>query len=93
MSKEELHQHANETTPSDVIVPNTWAGLIIWAVGKWGAGAVFAGMLIWVYTDLQKANNAWVGVVQANTEVIQQLVRAVETNNDEIKELRYQRNP
>ena len=92
MSRDELHARASDSTPTEVTIPNSWAGLIVWAVGKWGAGAIFACMLVWVYTDLQKANASWVGVVRANTEVIQQLVRAVEANNDEIRELRYQRN-
>lgn len=33
---------ANCDTPSAVEVPSTWAGLIVWAAGRFGVGIVFA---------------------------------------------------
>lgn len=77
MSRDELHQRANESTPASVVVPNTWAGLIVWAVGKWGVGAIFGLMLVWVYQDLQNANKAMVEVVRANTKAMEGMAQGI----------------
>ena len=46
---------ANADTPSTVQVPDTWTGIIIWAVGRFGSGiimaAVFAYAAWMVYKD------------------------------------------
>ena len=87
MSRDELHKHASSTTPAVVNVPNTWAGLIVWAVGKWGVGTIFMIMLGWVYLDLQEANRAMVEVVRANAVVIENLAKEVRSNGDKVDRL------
>lgn len=89
MSKEELHAHAQDTTPAYVQVPQTWGGLIVWAVGKWGAGAIFCLMLIWVYQDLQTANRGMVRVVESNARAIYQMAEEIKETNRRLEELRY----
>lgn len=37
-----LHKLAQNDTPAAVEVPSTWAGLIVWAAGRFGVGIIFA---------------------------------------------------
>lgn len=37
-----LHQIAQNDTPSKIEVPQTMAGLLIWATGRFGVGIIFA---------------------------------------------------
>lgn len=37
-----LTKIANSDTPAVVEVPSTWAGLIVWAAGRFGVGVIFA---------------------------------------------------
>ena len=61
MSRNELHELAQSTTPPDVQVPNSLAGLAMWAAGRFGIGVIIAGVFGWalvqVYVDLQKLND------------------------------------
>ena len=76
-----LAEYANNQTPQDVHVPNSWPGLMVWAIGKFGIGVVFAAMLIYVYLDLRKVSDALVEVVRANAVAIQTLAEKVEQTN------------
>lgn len=82
MSKDELHDIATSSTPEHVSIPETWGGLIVWAIGKWGVGVVFAAMLVPVYTDLKSSNQQLAEVSKANVEVLMQLAMRVEAANE-----------
>jgi hypothetical protein len=87
MSKDELHAIAESTTPSNVQIPQTWPGLIVWATGRFGIGIVFLILLIWVYQDFQLANRAMVDVVRANTSAIEALVTKTEETSKNVERL------
>ena len=81
---DKLASYANKQTPSDVTVPNSWPGLVVWAIGKFGIGVVFAFMLIYVYLDLRKVSASLVEVVKANAVAIQTLADKVEQTNQKV---------
>lgn len=89
MSQNELHQLAQADTPSAVYVPNTWAGLITWAVTKFGVGVMFAAVFAWwlmtVYADLRSDATRVLAAFEKQSETnahtvnaLQQLTLAVE---------------
>ena len=81
MSKDELHDIARQSTPENVHIPETWGGLAVWAVGKWGVGVVFLGLLLPVYADLKASNQQLAEVSKANVQVLTQLAMQVEAAN------------
>ena len=95
MSKDQLHALANDDAPEAIQVPNTWPALIVWAVGRFGVGVIFAFMLAYVYQDLQHANRAMVEVVRANAQAIQSLASETGETNRKIEtiERHISRNP
>jgi hypothetical protein len=78
MSKEELHEFAESTTPAEINVPKTWAGLAVWALGKWGIGVVFLALLVPVYQDLKISNSRFYEIIRQNAEISTQNVRVME---------------
>ncbi|MBE2178880.1 MAG: hypothetical protein IAE97_00205 [Chthoniobacterales bacterium] len=42
MSKDDIHQVAQRDTPPEIVVPNTWPALAVWATGKFGVGFLMA---------------------------------------------------
>lgn len=82
MSKEELHDLAVSTTPESVNIPQTWGALIVWAIGKWGVGVVFAAMLVPVYTDLKVSNQQLAEISRANVAILTQLAQRIESSNE-----------
>lgn len=91
MSRAEIHQAAEQSTPAGVTVPNTWWGLFIWAVGEWGTGAVFLCMLIPVYMDLRQSNERFASIAghaatasQATAKAVDALAARVESSNTAI---------
>jgi hypothetical protein len=82
MSKEELHEIAVASTPEHVNIPQTWGALIVWAVGKWGVGVVFAAMLVPVYADLKASNQQVAEISKANIVILTQLSAQIETSTE-----------
>lgn len=89
MSQNELRHIAQQDTPSSVEVPPTWAGLITWAVGRFGVGVLFAGVFGWwlmtVYGDLRNDGARVLAAFEKQSETnahtvvaLQQLTLAVE---------------
>ena len=87
MSKEELHAAAEASTPAYVNVPQTWGGLAVWAVGKWGVGAVFLMLLVPVYLDLKASNAQLAQISTANVQVLTALAQQVEATNQAVQRL------
>lgn len=87
MSKKELHDFAAETTPQNVDIPKTYAGLFIWAAGKWGMGIIFAVFIVPVYQDLKESNRRVAEVIQSTVQVLTTLAAKVEDSNQRIQRL------
>jgi hypothetical protein len=87
MSKEELHELAQSSTPAEISVPETWGGLLIWAVGKWGVGIVFLALLVPVYQDLKLSNSRWADQATQNIRVMEALAAKIEASNSAIARL------
>lgn len=87
MTTENLHQMAAATTPENVEIPKTYTGLIVWAIGKWGIGIVFAAFLIPVYQDLKASNQRLADISQANVQVLTALAQKIETSTSQIQRM------
>jgi hypothetical protein len=53
-ARNKLVKHANRDTPGDVDVPNSWAGLISWMVGRHGPITVALVFVVWLHQDSKK---------------------------------------
>jgi len=80
-----MHQLANASTPESVEIPKTYTGLIVWAVGKWGIGIVFAAFLIPVYQDLKASNQRLADISQANVQVLTALAQKVDNSVQQVQ--------
>ena len=87
MSISDLHETAQASTPEGVNIPQTWGGLIVWAVGKWGVGVVFLMLLIPVYQDLKASNQQLAEISRANVTILTSLAQNVEATNQNIQRL------
>jgi Holliday junction resolvasome RuvABC endonuclease subunit len=95
MSQDEIHHVAKNDTPEGVQVPNTFAGLVMWAVGRFGGAAIIAiaaaYALIKIYTDMQVQNAQMIGDQKAVNAVVVEMVRettkATGASTDAISEL------
>ena len=71
MSKDTVHSLAQADTPAIVDVPNTWSGLLIWAVGRFGSGILIAALcvagIVKVYGDLKEQNQALITLIKEQT--------------------------
>jgi len=72
MSKDDLHHIANNTTPDEIQIPNSWQALIVWAVAKFGVGILATIVLGYavthVYADLTALNNRVLTAFELQTE-------------------------
>lgn len=93
MSQDEIHAVATKDTPEKVEVPNTLAGLVTWAVGRFGGTAVIAIAAAWavvrIYTDMQIQTANQLGDQKAmNTQVIEMVRNATEANGEMTQAMR-----
>jgi hypothetical protein len=84
---DQLHTLATNSTPQSVEVPKTYAGLIVWAVGKWGIGIVFAAFLVPVYQDLKASNQRVADITQASVQAITALASKIESTNAHVQRI------
>lgn len=72
MSKDVVHSLAEADTPSIVEVPNTWSGLLVWAVGRFGSGILIAAIcivgIVRVYGDMREQNQALILLIKEQTQ-------------------------
>jgi len=87
MDLQDLHQVAENSTPQSVSIPQTWGGLIAFAIAKWGAGAIFLCLLVPVYMDLKSSNQQFVEISKANVTALTALAKQVEENSDKTEQL------
>lgn len=75
MSKDEIHSIATSDTPSAVDVPNTWQGLIVWAVARFGVGLLFAAVFAYgisvIYKDQRGDRAQLMDAYRDNTRAIE----------------------
>jgi hypothetical protein len=87
VTTENLHQVAAASTPQGVEIPKTYTGLIVWAIGKWGIGIVFAAFLIPVYQDLKASNQRLADISQANVQVLTALATKIDATNQQVQRM------
>ena len=79
ISREDLQAVAQADTPSKINVPNNTAGLITWAVGRFGGSAIIAIGLGWalirIYTDMQVQNERIFGEQKATNVQVMEIAR------------------
>lgn len=51
MSTDTLHRIAQSDTPATVDVPQTWSGLAVWALGRFGGIVVATAFLAYAWND------------------------------------------
>lgn len=88
---QQLHNFAQNDTPSKVTVPQGWAGIIMWAAGRFGGGIVIAAVCVYmldkVYADYQRQNTAVLVALTAQTEVNTKNILLMEELRKTIQEL------
>jgi Flp pilus assembly protein TadB len=76
MSRDDLHSVANADTPRDVEIPNTWQGLIVWAIARFGVGILVAGVFGYatkeIYADMRSDRMQLLEAYRDNTRAIQE---------------------
>lgn len=91
MSQDELHRIANADTPEPVQVPNTWQGLIVWALAKFGSGIVVAGVFGWgivhVYADMRADRAQLLDAYKDAIQVMQAVSSKLDAQTDAIEDL------
>jgi hypothetical protein len=91
MSQDELHAIANRETPEPVEVPNTWQGLIVWALAKFGSGLVVAGVFGWgivhVYSDMRADRLQLLDAYKDAIIVMQSVAAKLDAQTDAIEEI------
>jgi hypothetical protein len=83
MSRDDLHSVANADTPRDIEIPNTWQGLIVWAVARFGVGIfvaiVFGFATKEVYSDMRADRLQLLDAYRDNTRAIQEFSSRVQS--------------
>lgn len=79
---EKLTEHANKSTPKGVEVAPGINGLVTWAVGRFGAGAIFLVAVIVMYSDLKAERQISMNLLRENITVMQKTATGLEKVND-----------
>lgn len=88
---EDICQFANESTPQNVHVPNSIAGLIWWALGKFGPWVAVTIVLGWMAfkgdTRNEENTKALMQAFQSQTEANLKMTEAINRLTDRIERL------
>jgi cell division protein FtsB len=91
MSQDELHKIATRDTPEAIEVPNTWQGLIVWALARFGVGIAVAGVFGWgivhVYADMRADREQLLDAYKDAITVMQSVAMKLEDQTEAIKEI------
>ena len=91
MSQDELHAIATRDTPAAIEVPNTWQGLIVWALARFGVGIAVAGVFGWgivhVYTDMRSDREQLLEAYRDAIQVMQSVATKLDAQTDAIEDL------
>lgn len=92
MSQDEIHSIATRDTPEQIEVPNTWQGLVVWALARFGVGIAVAGVFGWgivhVYADMRSDREQLLEAYKDAIQVMQSVATKLEAQTDAIEELR-----
>ena len=90
MSQDELHGIAQRESPREVEIPNTWQGLVVWAIAKFGVGIAVAGVFGWavtvIYADLRRDRDQLMNAYRDNITVMQVFTQQIENLENTIDE-------
>jgi hypothetical protein len=85
MSQDELHNVAQADTPSNVEIPNTTNGLILWLLGRFGVAVVFAASTFYVYQDMRSDRAE---LMRLHVETINVIRDFRDASNEQTREIR-----
>jgi len=88
MSKTEIIGYAKSDTPEDVHIPPTWAGVGAWLLGRYGVGALFMGMVFFLYQDLKAANERYSAISETTARTLQTLIGRIDESCGRVDEMR-----
>jgi hypothetical protein len=88
---------ANADTPPNIQVPDTWSGIVIWAVGRFGSGIIMAAVFAYaawvVYKDdhllIDRVMTAFEARSKTDTELaaaLTALTRQLADMRDEVRD-------
>lgn len=86
----QLHALASRDTPQGVNVSPEKVSLIVWALGRFGVGLVFAYSAWMMYTDNKALTERLMVMTEKNMELQTKHIQAVELLNSEIRDLKNQ---
>lgn len=88
MSKDEIHQVAQNDTPAYVDLPKSWPGILAWITVKLGPWAVIAVVCGWatsvVYTHQREDQLALLKAYQANISAMDAFTSQLKNMQDTI---------
>lgn len=88
MSQDEIHSLAQKDTPQAVEVPKSTAGLVMWAIGRFGSGAVIAiaagYAAVRIYTDMQLQTASQLADQKAQNAQVVEMIRNQMTSQSEV---------
>lgn len=92
MSTTQLHNIAQQDTPTSVEVPKEWRGLLIWAVGRFGSGILMAAACGWaltrVYDDHATQTRQLMTILEQRARVDSEMTLTLSRLGQSIDELR-----
>lgn len=81
MGRNDLKKFADQDTPAAVDVPDSYAGLLVWAVGRFGTSIVVGALCAWfltrVYTDYHAQTDRLIGIFEKRAVVDADLVESL----------------
>jgi cell division protein FtsB len=91
MSQDELHHIASRDTPDQIDVPNTWQGLVVWALARFGVGiavaAVFGWGIVHVYADMRADREQLLDAYKDAITVMQSVAAKLEAQTEAIEDI------
>lgn len=86
----QLHALASKDTPQGVNVSPEKTSLIVWALGRFGVGVVFAYSAWMMYTDNKALTERIMMMTEKNMELNTKHMQVLDSLKDEIQDLRNQ---
>jgi hypothetical protein len=88
MSQDELHSIAASDSPRGIDIPNTWQGLIVWAIARFGVGIIVAGVFAFatkeIYADMRADRVGLLDAYRDNTRALQDFSSTMDELKDSI---------
>jgi hypothetical protein len=88
MSKTEILGIAKDDTPDHVEIPPTWAGVGVWLLGKYGVGAIFMGMVLFLYHDLTNVLERYYQMSDRTVRTLESMIGRMDQSAARVEEMR-----